>query len=29
MNGYGKFIPYQGFPIEGIFRNNVRVNIKK
>ena len=29
MNGYGKFIPYQGIPIEGIFRDNVRVNIKK
>ena len=29
MNGFGKFIPYQGFPIEGIFRNNVKVNVKK
>ena len=29
MNGFGKFIPYQGIPIEGVFRNNVRVNLKK
>ena len=29
MNGFGKFTPYQGFPIEGIFRNNVKVNVKK
>ena len=29
MNGFGKFIPKGGFPIEGVFRNNVRVNVKK
>ena len=29
MNGYGKFIPKGGFPTEGVFRNNVRVNVKK
>jgi len=29
MNGHGKFIPYQGFPIEGVFKNNIRVNIKQ
>ena len=29
MNGTGKFIPYGGIPIEGIFRNNIRVNVKK
>ena len=29
MNGTGKFIPYGGIPIEGVFRNNVKVNVKK
>ena len=29
MNGHGKFIPKGGFPTEGVFRNNVRVNVKK
>ena len=28
MNGTGRFIPSGGFPIEGVFRNNVKVNVK-
>jgi len=26
MNGRGKFIPYNGIPIEGIFKNDVKVS---
>jgi hypothetical protein len=29
MNGVGRFIPAGGIPIEGVFRNNVKVNYIK